>query len=218
MRLNTDQTRRTLVHGALLPWVASPAAGVQRRMLYRDGEEKARATSLVRYAAGSTFRPHSHPGGEEFLVLEGIFQDERGDYPAGTYVRNPPGSSHAPASTSGCVIFVRLQQFDKDDVRECFVYPDQHQTHSDTRTLFSGHDEHVTLHDCPAGTRLELSNEAGLELLILSGSAVENGDLLQPISWLRLPAGIALRARIGNAGARIWIKRRRATDSVAELS
>ena len=73
-------------------------AGVERRMLDRIGDEVARATSIVRYAAGSRFSPHTHGGGEEFLVLDGVFQDEHGDYPAGSYVRNPPTSRHTPGS------------------------------------------------------------------------------------------------------------------------
>lgn len=84
-------------------------------MLFRIGEEKARATSIVRYAPDSRFARHGHPGGEEFLVLDGTFQDETGDVPAGTYVRNPPGTGHAPGSATGCTILVKLWQFGADD-------------------------------------------------------------------------------------------------------
>src|SRR5271166_6928854 len=85
--LNADFTLRAAVHAATLDWKASPMPGVERRMLDRIGGEVARATSIVRYAPGSSFAPHVHGGGEEFLVLEGVFQDEQGDYPAGTYIR-----------------------------------------------------------------------------------------------------------------------------------
>jgi hypothetical protein len=84
-------------------------------MVDRIGDEVARATSIVRYAPHSRFAAHTHGGGEEFLVLEGVFQDEHGDYPAGTYVRNPPTTSHSPGSAPGCTIFVKLWQFDPDD-------------------------------------------------------------------------------------------------------
>src|SRR5262249_11641352 len=93
----------------------SPIPGVHRRMLDRIGDEVARATTIVRYAPYSRFSSHTHGGGEEFLVLDGVFQDERGDYPAGTYVRNPPTSSHTPGSEPGCTIFVKLWQFDPSD-------------------------------------------------------------------------------------------------------
>jgi len=101
-----------------LPWVSSPASGVERKLLERDGGELARATSVVRYAPGSSFDTHVHGLGEEILVLEGIFSDEFGDYGPGTYLRNPPGSSHAPFSRTGCTLFVKLRYFDlRDDQR-----------------------------------------------------------------------------------------------------
>ena len=69
MEINADFSQRVVVHAAQLPWVPSPMAGVERRMLDRIGDEVARATSIVRYAPGSQFSPHTHGGGEEFLVL-----------------------------------------------------------------------------------------------------------------------------------------------------
>jgi hypothetical protein len=115
MNLNSDFGVRVAVHAARLNWAPSPIPGVHRRMVDRIGDEVARATSIVRYAPHSRFAAHTHGGGEEFLVLEGVFQDEHGDYPAGTYVRNPPTTSHSPGSAPGCTIFVKLWQFDPDD-------------------------------------------------------------------------------------------------------
>src|ERR1051325_10252991 len=98
MEINADFSRRGAVHAARLPWVLSPMAGVERRMLDRIGDEVARATSIVRYAPDSRSSPHTHGGGEEFLVLAGVFQDEYGKYPVGSYVRNSPTSRHTPGS------------------------------------------------------------------------------------------------------------------------
>nr|WP_245419771.1 cupin domain-containing protein [Phyllobacterium salinisoli] len=81
MRINDDLSRSAIVHASLQDWMQSPAPGVERRMLFRIGDEKARATSIVRYVPGSAFARHVHSGGEEFLVLDGVFQDEGGDYP-----------------------------------------------------------------------------------------------------------------------------------------
>ena len=118
MQLHTDIHLRVSLHTADLPWVASPQKGVDRKMLERDGGEVARATSLVRYAPHSSFKSHQHELGEEFLVLEGVFQDEYGDYPAGTYVKNPAGSSHTPFTETGCTLFVKLRYLDPlDDER-----------------------------------------------------------------------------------------------------
>ncbi|MEB3216481.1 MAG: cupin domain-containing protein [Nostocales cyanobacterium 94392] len=115
MKLNADISQRVVLFSEDIPWVDSPMPGVQRRMLERDGEEVARATSIVRYAPNSYFAEHTHGGGEEFLVLDGIFSDEHGDYPPGTYIRNPIGSKHKPFSREGCTIFVKLWQMHPDD-------------------------------------------------------------------------------------------------------
>ena len=98
MELNADFTQRAVVHAARIAWAPSPIPGVERRMLDRIGAEIARATTIVRYAPNSRFSAHTHGGGEEFLVLEGVFQDEHGDFPAGSYIRNPPTSHHTPGS------------------------------------------------------------------------------------------------------------------------
>jgi anti-sigma factor ChrR (cupin superfamily) len=116
--LHDDFTRRVVSHGADADWIPSPQPGVERRMLDRVGGEVARATSVVRYLPSSRFERHVHGGGEEILVLEGVFSDDRGDCPAGTYLRNPPGSSHAPFSREGCLIFVKLWQFTAGDTEE----------------------------------------------------------------------------------------------------
>jgi len=125
MNIHDDFSARIVVDTTAMDWEPSPMAGVERRKLDRvnmteDGEV-ARATSLVRYAPKSYFKPHTHGGGEEFFVLEGTFSDQHGDYPAGTYVRNPIGSSHKPHSEEGCVIFVKLHQFDKADTAQFSV-------------------------------------------------------------------------------------------------
>jgi quercetin dioxygenase-like cupin family protein len=212
MLLNEDLSKRTLVHAGGTDWVPSPMKGVERRMLFRIGEEKARATSIVRYAPDSHFSHHGHPGGEEFIVLEGVFQDESGDFPAGTYVRNPPGTGHAPKSDDGCTIFVKLWQFRADDRKRVVRLPGEAPTPvrrdgvKDSWVLFDGSDELVMMEDWQPDTDVEVENEHGVELLVLDGSFTESGDILKRWSWLRLPAGQTLRARTGECGARVWYK------------
>jgi anti-sigma factor ChrR (cupin superfamily) len=111
MNIHADITQRIVLHTRQMDWTGSPASGVQRKMLERVGDEVARATSVVRYEPGAAFAAHEHSGGEEILVLEGVFSDEYADYPAGTYLRNPPGSRHSPASKTGCLLLVKLWQF-----------------------------------------------------------------------------------------------------------
>lgn len=115
MQINSDFSQRVVIQPEQYQFVDSPLAGVSRMMLDRAGNEVARATSIVRYAPGSGYSAHTHNGGEEIFVLDGVFSDEHGDYPAGSYLRNPPGSSHKPFSTKGCTLFVKLWQFAEQD-------------------------------------------------------------------------------------------------------
>lgn len=215
--INADFAIPAAVHAARLDWVPSPMAGVARRMLDRVGGEVARATSLVRYDAGSRFSAHRHGGGEEFLVLEGVFQDEHGDYPAGTYVRNPPGSSHTPASASGCVILVKLWQFDPADrTRVVFdttrVAPVPHRDRPGVAVLplFRDAQEDVRIETWEAGAQILLSEAGGIELFVLDGAFVAAdvgaGERFEAGGWLRLPPGVGLRAEAGGRGARLYVK------------
>jgi anti-sigma factor ChrR (cupin superfamily) len=116
MKINDDFNQRVVINHHDLPWVPSPELGVDRRMLERQGNEIAKATSIVRYQAGSKFQAHQHELGEEIFVLDGTFSDETGNYRAGTYIMNPPGSSHAPYSESGCTLFVKLRHLGSEQV------------------------------------------------------------------------------------------------------
>ena len=212
MDLNADFTQRAVVHAAQLDWVASPMAGVDRRMLDRIGGEVARATSIVRYAPGSKFSAHTHTGGEEFLVLEGIFQDEHGDFPTGTYVRNPPTTSHTPGSDEGCTIFVKLWQFDMDDRTQFRVDTnggDYMAAGNGVSRLALHRDDHedVCVETWEANAIIPLDASERMEILTLKGSFAEGEDNFAAQSWLRLPKGSSSTAVAGPEGAKVWIKR-----------
>lgn len=212
MRINDDFSRPVIVHASAQDWVPSPAAGVERRMLFRIGGEKARAISVVRYAPGSAFARHVHTGGEEFFVLDGVFQDDEGDYPAGSYVRNPPGTSHAPAAKDGATIFVRLWQFRSDDAVQLVRLPGEgvqvapREGGSSAKVLFDDGCEHVRLEEWTAGARVYVENSEGLEILVVSGDLAIAGERMNPHDWARLPAGVTLEANMGVHGARVWMK------------
>ncbi|WP_298920055.1 cupin domain-containing protein [uncultured Roseobacter sp.] len=210
MELNADFTQRVVVHSDKIPWQASPMPGVDRRMLDRIGGEVARATTIVRYAPESRFSAHTHTGGEEFIVLDGVFQDEHGDYPAGTYVRNPPTTSHTPGSVSGCTIFVKLWQFDMAD-RNQFRKDMAGELTTPTNgvaqaILHQDERETVSYIVLDAGADLALEAEGGIEVLMIDGTMSESGEELEKGSWLRLPEGAALSATAGSQGAKVWIK------------
>src|SRR5271169_5992328 len=176
MRINADFTKRAVVHAASIPWMLSPVPGVERRMLDRIGEEVARATSIVRYAPRSAFSPHTHDGGEEFIVLDGVFQDEHGDFPAGSYVRNPPTSHHTPGSAPGCVIFVKLWQFDPEDRAQIRLNtgampyaPALGRPGVEVMPLFCDSREDVRLERWVPGATIALDVPGGAEVLVLDG-------------------------------------------------
>ena len=213
MELNADFLRRAVVHAARLPWVASRMAGVERRMLDRIGDEVARATSIVRYASGSHFSPHTHGGGEEFLVLEGVFQDEHGDFPAGSYVRNPPTSHHTPGSAQGCILFVKLWQFDPGDRTQVRLntgtmpyQPATGRPGVEVIPLFSDRSEDVRLERWAPGAAITLTVPGGAEVLVLDGGFAEGGERFEAQSWLRLPAGSSLAAKARPEGCKVWVK------------
>ena len=224
MNLNADFTKRAVVHAATLDWKASPMPGVERRMLDRIGDEVARATSIVRYAPESQFSPHVHDGGEEFLVLEGVFQDEHGDFPAGCYVRNPPQSRHTPGSKLGCTIFVKLWQFEpadrthvRIDTNKMALLEVKERDGVGLMPLFKDARENVRIEQWAPGTAIEFDPDGGFELLVLEGCFSEGGETYLQQSWLRLPIGEQFRARVGREGCRVWVKEGHLRSTQAEL-
>lgn len=182
-------------------------------MLDRIGAEIARATSIVRYAPESHFSAHAHAGGEEFIVLEGVFQDEHGDFPAGWYVRNPPTSYHTPGSAPGCVIFVKLWQFDPDDRTHVRIDTGKMpycaapgRPGVEVMSLFHDDREDVRVEHWSPGATISLAAPGGAELLVLDGSFEEGGERFEPQSWLRLPVGSVLGATAGSSGCTVWVK------------
>jgi anti-sigma factor ChrR (cupin superfamily) len=213
MRINADFAERVLLHADEIPWQESPMAGVERRPLERIGEEVARATSFVRFAPGSEFSAHTHGGGEEFLVLDGVFQDEHGDFPAGSYIRNPPTSSHTPASRPGCTIFVKLWQMPPEsrthvrtDLGHLAAVPAEGRP--GVRVIPLYHDEHedVRMEEWAPGAEVSIDAPNGIEALVLEGTATESGEAMRRHSWLRLPRNSRLEAVAGPEGAHVWIK------------
>lgn len=101
--------RRDTLHRALRPqdrvWRPGLVPGL--RVLSLDEFEGAH-TALVQWQPGTRFQYHRHYGGEEIFVMEGVFQDEHGDYPAGTWLRSPHLSAHVPFSEPGCLIYVKV--------------------------------------------------------------------------------------------------------------
>jgi hypothetical protein len=217
MNINADFSKRAAVHAEQESWIPSPMKGVDRRMLDRIGDEVARATTIVRYAPGSAFSAHTHTGGEEYLVLDGIFQDEHGDFPVGTYVRNPPTSSHTPSSVDGATILVKLWQFDPKDRTQVSIdttaqMPRPVRDGLSEILLFEDARERVRIEVWDASANIHVAGHKGIEVFVIDCSFSESGENFTKNSWLRLPSGMALTATAGPQGARLWVK----SDHLAE--
>lgn len=213
-RINADFTQRIVISTDQLPWIPSPQAGVERRMLDRIGGEVARATTLVRYAAASSFPAHEHALGEEFLVLSGVFSDEHGDYPVGTYVRNPPQSRHTPHTAPGCIIFVKLRQMPATERKRIVI-------DTSTASWKAGEQpgltrlslwevdggESVAMERLAPGAALaKVCCPAGEEILVLDGDLRDGHGSYSPRTWIRNPAGFS-QAFESTGGATYWVKR-----------
>lgn len=212
MKINADLAQRAVVESETLEWVDSPLPGVQRRMLERDGAESGRATSIVRYAPGSAFASHVHPGGEEYLVLDGVFSDEYGDFGPGTYVRNPVGSEHRPHSADGCTIFVKLWQMEDDDQE--YVRKDTARADwlpglvagLSVLPLFERGTEHVALVRWLPGTVFSRhSHPLGEEILVLDGVFEDEHGRYPKGTWIRSPAESA-HTPFSTEGGLIYVK------------
>ncbi len=211
MLINADFSLRAAVAPSQYQWVRSPQSGVERVMLDRVGGEQARATSIVRYAPGSYFPRHQHPGGEEILVLSGTFSEGEAHYPAGWYMRNPPGSGHQPFSDEGAVIFVKLRQMPESEdgcvrinTRDPSLWVAQQGRES--CLLFEGRDEHVSMVRLAPGSPVFDGSVGGAEMLVVDGSLSEGGQRYDRGSWIRLPPGYYSGFAAGADGATIYLK------------
>ena len=212
MKLNSDFSQRVVVHPASLEWVDSPVPGIQRQLIERDGGEVARATSIVRYAAGSVFNNHRHDLGEEIVVLDGVFSDESGSFGPGTYLKNPPGSSHAPSSAAGCTLFVKLRHLDLADSQRIVV---------DTRQAawFAGlvpglsvlplaefGSQHTALVRWAPGTRFNAHRHyGGEEIYVLEGVFEDEFGRYPAGTWIRSPH-LSAHQPFSDEGCTIFVK------------
>jgi len=221
MRLNADFSQRVVIRPEDYDWVQSPAGGVERMMLDRIGDEVARATTIVRFAPDSWFDAHTHGGGEEYFVLDGVFSDESGDYPAGTYVRNPIGTRHKPHTREGCTILVKLHQFDPSDTEQFHIdtteaafRPGQVEGLS-VLPLHSAVNENVALVRWAPGTRFSAHRHwGGEEIFVLEGTFQDEHGDYPAGTWLRSPH-LSEHTPFSDEGCLIYVKTGHLLDQVA---
>jgi len=191
--LNMDFDRVALSLAQDQKWVQSPSDGVSRLHLEREAEESGHTTSFVRFAPGSYFPPHTHPLGEEIYVIDGVFSDEHGDYPAGTYLRNPPGSAHSPFTEQGCTLFVKLDQFKPGDSSRVVLRPEDQSWGPGLGNLrvcplhsFEG--DNTALVYWPKNEVFQKhTHYGGEEIVVLKGRFIDEHGEYPEGSWIRSP-------------------------------
>jgi hypothetical protein len=198
-----------------MDWVESPGGEVLRKRLHRVGPpESGQVTSIVRYRPGSAFPRHAHPEGEEILVLEGVFSDEHGDWPAGTYLLNPEGFEHQPFSREGCLLFVKLRQFPGAERWHHVIDTNTSEWRSSIRRgvywkkLYAQEpfSDHMRLEQWTYPGDVGILNfPQGAELFVLSGSFHDDHGEYRRHAWLRLPPGSSLKPE-GHTPCDLYIK------------
>jgi len=214
--INGDLAVRAVADTTAMDWAPSPSGTVWRKRVHLVGPpESGQVTSVVRYEPASNFPAHDHPQGEEILVLQGVFSDEHGDWPAGTYLLNPEGFRHAPFSKPGCVLFVKLRQFPGRERRHVVV-----DTHSlewqpgsipavDYKPLYrqQGFSDLMRFERWHAGADLgALSYEQGAEFFVIEGEFADEAGSYSAGYWLRLPMGSTHHPR-SSEGCTLYVKR-----------
>lgn len=212
--LNSDFNKRVVIKPEEHVWVNSPIPNVTRMMLDRIGGESARATTIVKFEPNSEFSEHTHIGGEEFFVLEGVFSDEHNDYGKGCYVRNPIGTAHTPKiGKEGATIFVKLQQFDTDDTVQKSVNTNEevwHQGLVEGLTVMPLHEhktEHVALVKWAPNTQFNQHRHfGGEEILVLEGTFYDEHGVYPAGTWIRSPHLSQHTPYTKEDGALIYVK------------
>lgn len=214
MKLNANFEQRVVIRREDYKWVNSPMPGVERMMLDRIGDEVARATTIVRYAPNSEFSGHSHDGGEEFFVLDGVFSDEHRDYPKGSYARNPVGTAHTPkVGAEGCTILVKLYQFADGDTEQKHINTSSAEWHQglvDGLSVMPLHEfegEHVALVKWAPNIQFKFHKHwGGEEIFVLEGTFYDEHGVYPKGSWLRSPHLSAHTPYTKEDGALIFVK------------
>ena len=213
--INADPSQRAVMHAGTMAWQASPSRTVWRKRLHLVGSPEAgQVTSVVRYDPHASFPAHNHPHGEEILVLDGTFSDERGDWPAGTYLLSPEGFRHAPFSKPGCVLFVKLRQYAGAGRRRVVVRTAELAWRAtelfgiERKPLYAqeGFADTVELQRwAPGASPGTLTYQDGAEIFVLKGGFEDEHGSYGRYSWLRLPAH-ARHSPISPDGCELYMK------------
>jgi len=198
-----------------MAWTPSPSGTVWRKRVHLVGPaESGQVTSVVRYDRNSSFPVHDHPDGEEILVLQGVFSDQQGDWPAGTFLLNPEGFRHAPFSKEGCVLLVKLRQYPGTDRRHVAVDTNKLPWQSSEIARLSrkplyrqeGFADSVELQKWEQGADPGVvTYPEGAEIFVIDGGFEDENGRFGQGCWLRFPAGASHELQ-SHGGCTLYVK------------
>lgn len=212
--VHADMEKRVVIKPENYAWMPSTMPGVEQVMLDRIRGDMVRATTIVRYTANSDFPPPGHDRSEEIFVLEGTYADKRGDYEAGTYIRNPSGtSSTSRVGANGTTLFVKSHPFAKGDMEYTVIDTNKAEWRPgvvaglQVMPLHEYEGEHVALvRWAPHKPFNPHSHRGGEEILVLDGVFYDEHDRYPTGSWIRSPHLSRHTPFTQEEGALIYVK------------
>jgi len=191
--LNMDFSQGACLRPDDLEWLSGSIDGASYAYLERDNGGSSHASYFLRLTAGASFSLQSNVRGVELFVLEGTFSDTAGDYPAGTYIRNPLGIIDNFLTQEGCKLFIKLDQFSKEDIAHVVTRPQDRQWQNGIGSLkvlglHAHNTESSALVAWPKNEVFQSHNHmGGEEIVVISGRFIDEHGEYPAGTWIRSP-------------------------------
>lgn len=215
---NADCTQFALMRTGEMPWEPTPYPGVSQKLLERvNHPEKGRETVLLKLEPGSSLPTETCRERVEVFVLEGRYADEHGDYGQYTFILNPPGFTHTPSSTEGCVVyFKRRHPFRAEPETERMVVDTQKvqwlsfpQRKAEVLHIYKdpdGIDTRRFGHVFPDARLPRHGHPTGEEVLVVEGHLIDSAGAHGPGTWMRVPNTFVHEPYTAGDGCRMFIR------------
>lgn len=102
-QMDPDDTARLAIETGKVDWEERDN-GTRKLQLHKFGSEN---VILFESPAGIEAPLHQHEKGEEIYVIRGSYKDAFGTFSAGTWIRLPPGTEHAPVFLEDTLLWMK---------------------------------------------------------------------------------------------------------------
>ncbi len=186
---NMDLSRRVVIDTENHTLKSFQPNGTFRIPLESESRESGRLTSIVKFTPGAKLDQSTHSSGEEIVVLEGVLSDEQENYPAGTYLRIPPGDYRIFSSKQGCKIFRKSNQLLPLDTENIVINTNNAEWHPGHGNLeVMPLSDNTALVKWPKGAVfVNHSHYGGEEIFVLKGKFNDEHGSYPKGTWIRSP-------------------------------